>query len=363
MERTFMKGSEAIAEAAIRSGCRFFAGYPITPQNEIPEYFSRRMPEVDGVFVQAESEVAAINMVMGSSATGTRAITSSSSCGIALKAEGISYIAQAKLPSVIVSVQRGGPGVGSIQPAQQDYFQATKAMGNGGFHPMVIAPATIQECIDLMGVAFEKAEQYMFPVVMLIDGFMAVMMEPVAMPPMKTDEEIAAIYKKNDEWSATGKAKDDEELRRVLFGTMDKRGSVQNQNKVDAEMYDLWAKEEVRYEEYLMEDAELVVTAYGISARIAKAAVDELRKEGYKVGMIRPITVFPFPYEAFEKLDMGGKIKGILDCELSIPAQMVEDVKLAVGRHANVQTCLRSGGEILGRGEIIEAAKAMLDAK
>ncbi len=363
MDRTFMKGSEAIAEAAIRAGCRFFAGYPITPQNEIPEYFSRRMPEVGGVFVQGESEVASINMVMGSSATGTRAMTSSSSCGISLKTEGISYIAQGKLPSVIVSVQRGGPGVGSIQPAQQDYFQATKAMGNGGFHTLVFAPATVQEAIDTMSMAFDKAEEYRFPVVVLIDGFTAVMMEPVALPPMKTDEEIAAIYAKNDEWSATGKKHPDDPLRHVLFGDAAKRGSLQTQNRTDEAMYETWAKKEVLVEEFMVEDAEIVIAAYGISARIAKAAVEELRDEGYKVGMIRPITVYPFPYETFEKLDMGGRVKGILDCELSIPAQMVEDVRLAVGRKANIKTCLRSGGEILSRAEIIEAARAMCENK
>ena len=285
-----MKGSEAIAESAVRAGCRFFAGYPITPQNEIPEYFSRRLPEVGGVFVQGESEIASVNMIYGAASGGVRAMTSSSSCGIALKSEGISYLAAARLPCVICSVMRGGPGCGEIKPAQQDYFQATKASGNGGFHTLVYAPSTVQEAVDLMGLSFEKAEQYRYPVILLVDGFIAVMMEPVSLPPMITDERMAEIREKADVWALGGRKPG--EGMRMLGWEMGK--TIMEQNIREAAMYEDWKKTETMVEEYLTKDAELIITAYGTSARIARSAVDVLRAEGHKVGLIRPIALYPF---------------------------------------------------------------------
>ena len=359
MERVFMKGCEAIAEAAVRAGCRFFAGYPITPQNEIPEYFSRRMPEVNGVFVQGESEVASVNMVYGASATGTRSMTSSSSCGISLKSEGISYMAGASLPTVLVSVMRGGPGVGSIQPSQQDYFQATKASGNGGFRMIVLAPASMQEAIDMTYDAFDYAEKYKNPAMVLIDGFTAAMMEPVTLPPMKTDEELAKMKKASgDEWAAVGR----EGGRGKHSISSGRWVGQEGKNIEDAEKYELIKQNEIKVEEYLVDDAEVVIAAYGIAARISKSAIDVLRNSGYKVGMIRPITLFPFPEENFKKLDYG-KVKGILNVEMSIPAQMVEDVQRCVMERAPIDTCLRSGGEILSRDTIVAAAKKLCESE
>jgi len=354
-----MKGCEAIAEAAVRAGCRFFAGYPITPQNEIPEYFARRMPEVNGVFVQGESEVASVNMVYGAAATGTRCMTSSSSCGISLKSEGISYLAGASLPSVIVSVMRGGPGVGSIQPSQQDYFQATKASGNGGFRMLVLAPSSMQEAIDMTYEAFDFADKYQNPTLVLIDGFTAAMMEPVELPPMKSDEELAAIKaEKGKAWAAVGR-----EGGRPKHAISSGRWTGQEfKNIEDAEKYEIIKKNELRVEEYLVEDAEVVIAAYGIAARIARSAIEVLRAEGYKVGMIRPITLFPFPYDSFKKLDYN-KVKAILDVEMSIPAQMIEDVERGVMERAPIETCLRSGGEILSRDAIVAAAKKLCESK
>jgi len=354
MERTFMKGCEAIAEAAIRAGCRFFAGYPITPQNEIPEYFSRRMPEVNGIFVQGESEVASVNILYGAAGTGIRCMTSSSSCGIALKAEGFSYMAGARVPAVIGSVMRGGPGVGTIQPAQQDYFQATRAPGNGGFQFLVFAPSTMQEAIDMTFQAFDYADKYRNPVMVLLDGFIGAMMEPVVLPDMKSDEELVALKKAHQSWALTGREEGGK--AHYVTPTGGKAISLETHNKECAEMYKGWAETEVQYAEYMMDDAEVVIAAYGISARISESAIDILREQGYKVGMIRPKTVYPFPYAPFSKLDPK-KIKGILDVELSIPAQLIQDVELGTKGAIPISTSLRSGGEIHSREEIVEAAK------
>ncbi len=354
MAREFMKGSEAIAEAAMRAGCRFFAGYPITPQNEIPEYFSRRMPEFGGVFIQGESEIASINMLYGAGAGGTRCMTSSSSCGIALKSEGISYLAAARFPAVICSVQRGGPGCGDIKPAQQDYFQATKASGNGGFRTLVYAPSTVQEATEIMPLAFDKADEYRYPVIVLVDGFMAVMMEPVDMAPARSDEEVASYKENNKSWSML--ARNEGDGRRILG--LEYEPSIMEQNAREAKMYEHWKETETLCEEYMVEDAEVIITGYGTSARIARAVVDELRAEGKKVGLIRPITLFPFPKKNFEKLDYT-KLKGMLVAEMSIPAQYAEDVENLVMGRTPVTTALSSGGVILTRTEISDAARAI----
>ena len=357
MARVLMKGCEAIAEAAVRAGCRFFAGYPITPQNEIPEYFARRLPEVGGNFVQGESEVASVNMVYGAAAAGTRSMTSSSSPGISLKSEGISYCAAARVPIVYSNISRGGPGVGAIQPAQQDYFQATKASGNGGFRMMVLAPSTVQEAVDLTYAAFDYADRDMNPVLILADGVIGTMMEPVELPEMKSDEEIAAIKESKKKWACIGHELDYANRSWIQPGQWDTK-KMQAWNEDAAKMYASWEKD-IMVEEYQIEDAELVLTAYGISARICKSVVDILRKEGYKIGLIRPITVSPFPYASYDKINYD-ICKAVLDVEMSIPAQFVEDVEMGVkGRYA-IETCLCSGGNIMSREAVIEAVKKIL---
>ncbi len=365
MEKVFMKGNEAIAEAAIRAGCRFFAGYPITPQNEIPEYMSRRMPQPDvrGIYLQGESETASAAMLYGAGATGIRAMTSSSSCGIALMSEVIAWMAGACLPVVICNMARGGPGIGSIQPSQQDYFMATKASGNGGFRMLVFAPSTIQEAVDMMYRAFDLAQKYMNPVYILSDGFTGAMMEPVVLPEMRSEEFLAAERKKNEAWAATGR-KGAARSHQIGAGQRPgfPRAPLEQKNKADWEMYESWKVNEVEYENYKIEDAELIITSYGVSARIARSAVDMLRKEGYKVGMIRPIKVHPFPEIAYEQLDYN-KLRGILSVEMSIPPLFYYDVEAVVRKRTPIATCLRSGGEIIERSAIIEAAKKLYGDK
>ncbi|WP_209345359.1 3-methyl-2-oxobutanoate dehydrogenase subunit VorB [Flavonifractor sp. AGMB03687] len=360
MARVFMKGCEAIAEAAVRAGCRFFAGYPITPQNEIPEYFSRRMPEVGGTFVQGESEVASVNMVYGAASAGTRSMTSSSSPGIALKSEGISYCAAARIPMVYANISRGGPGVGSIQPAQMDYFQATKASGNGGFQMMVFAPSTVQEAVDMTYKAFDYADRDRNPVLILADGVIGTMMEPVVLPEMKSDEEVAAIKESKKGWACIGHKLDYANRSWIQPGQWS-TARMQEVNEEAAALYASWEKD-VQVEEYQVADAEIVLTAYGISARICKSAVDLLRAEGIKAGLIRPITVHPFPYEAYDHIDYT-KCKAVLDVEMSIPAQFVADVEVGVKERCPIETCLCSGGNIMSRDKVIAAAKKIMEGK
>ena len=353
-DRVFMKGCEAIAEAGVRAGCRFFAGYPITPQNEIPEYFARRMPEVGGVFVQGESEVASVNMLYGAAATGTPAMSSSSSCGISLYSEGVSYCASARLPVVYVNVQRGGPGIGAIQPAQQDYLQATKASGNGGFKMIVLAPATVQECVDMVYEAFELAQRDRNPVLVLTDGVIGTMMEPVVLPPMKTDADIQAAKDKFADKACTGHAPGQQHF--CFPGSVGTGQEIAN--KEAEKMYATWDKD-VRVEKYLVDDAEIIFAAYGISARISRAVVKQLRAEGIKAGMIRPITVSPFPYDAFRELDFN-QVKGILDVEMSIPAQMRWDIDFAVQGRCQINECRRSGGQLLTNEQVLEGARQLI---
>ena len=326
MALTLMKGSEAIAEAAIRAGARFFFGYPITPQTEIPEYMSARMPEVGGCFLQAESEVAAINMVYGAAGTGARVITSSSSPGVSLKQEGISYIAGAQLPCVILNVMRGGPGLGSIQASQGDYFQGVKGGGNDDYHLLTYAPASIQEAINIMTFAFDKAEQYRMPVLFLADGIIAQMMEPVEMPEM-------VEYKVDPEkkpWAATGwKPGDDPAKRAVINSLFINTEDLTIHNDHLQAIYAEARKNEQMWEEYKLEDAEYIITAFGTVSRIARSAVDELREMGIKAGLFRPITVWPFPYEHLKAAADREGVKALLDVEAN-EGQMLEDVKLAV---------------------------------
>lgn len=272
MTRVFMKGCEAVAEAAVRAGCRFFAGYPITPQNEIPEYLSKRLPEVGGNFVQGESEIASVNMVYGAAQTGTRAMTSSSSCGISLKSEGISFMASARIPMVYVNVSRGGPGIGSIQPSQQDYLQAVKASGNGGFRMMVFAPSTVQEAADMTYAAFDYAQRDRNPVLILTDGVIGTMMEPVVLPPMRDEDEVRALKEANRSWAFVGHG-ENEKRALILPG----RWAGQEECCIEnAALYDTWEKD-IQVEEYYVEDAQVIIAAYGISGRVSKSAVDRMR--------------------------------------------------------------------------------------
>lgn len=345
--KRLMKGNEAVAEAAVRGGCRAFFGYPITPQNEVPEYFSRRMPEVGGVFLQAESEVAAINMVYGAAASGVRAMTSSSSPGISLKQEGISYMAAAELPAVIVNMVRGGPGLGGIQPAQSDYFQATKGGGHGDYHMLVFAPSTIQEAVDLIYNAFDKADEYRSPVMILGDGMLGQMMEAVELPEMK---DPATFPKKAWATDGTGSGSN----RRIINSLYVDPDVLESLNLRLFERYAEMQKE-LKYETYRMEDAEFAFVAYGTVARITKNAVDILRDQGVKAGLIRPITLYPFPTEVIRKA-AEGNVKKFMSVELSM-GQMVEDVKLAVDGRKPVAFYGKVGGTVMTPEDIVAAAK------
>ena len=350
-EKRFMKGNEAIAEAAVRGGCRFFAGYPITPQNEIPEYLSWRLPEVGGDFVQGESEVASINMVYGAAAMGTRAMTSSSSPGISLKAEGISYLAAAMLPALIVNVSRGGPGLGSIQPAQSDYLQATKALGHGGFHTLVFAPNTVQEAVDIVYESWEYAERDRNPVFVLIDGCLGNIMEEVDLPEMKE-------IKPEDlpEWCLSRRNGRDWQGNITPIYT---EPILEGLNMMAGEMYKQWEEEDVRVEEFMLDDAEYVVVAYGMASRVAKEAVIKLREEGHKLGLIRPITLYPFPKNSIRNLYYS-HVKGIIDIEMTIPAQMRDDIELQVMGRCPVYEYGRSGGCLLDDDGVYEAIKEVI---
>lgn len=351
MSKLFMKGNEAIAEAAVRAGCRFFAGYPITPQNEIPEYLSKRLPEVGGAFVQGESEVASINMVVGAGFGGTRAMTSSSGPGLSLKSEGLSTLAAAGIPAVVINIMRGGPGTGSISGAQMDYLQATKGGGHGGFKLLVFAPATVQEAVDLTYEAFDKSWEYMNPCLILADGFIGSIMEPVELPPLKdVKREEFPVYTTKFFTSRTD--------RRMCATMIVNEPDQEEWNRVQAQRYERIAKNEVRVEEYMTEDAEYIITAYGTSARIAKSAIRMLRQKGIKAGLIRPITLWPFPYDSLKKLN-DKKVKEILCLELSIPAQLVEDIKIGIEGRIPVTTYGRSAGMIFTAEEVADQVQKL----
>ena len=333
-EKVLMKGNEALAEAALRAGCRFFFGYPITPQTELAAYMSKRMPKVGGTFLQAESEIAAITMVDGASAAGARVMTSSSSPGISLKGEGISYMAGADLPGVIINVQRGGPGLGGIQPSQADYWQATRALGHGDFRVVVYAPSTVQEMADLAFTAFDVADQYRTPVMILADGMLGQMMEPVVMPEPR-DEQV------EKPWATTGhKHKRPHNVVNSLYLTADE---LERLNVERYERYAVIERDEQRAETFLVEDADVVVVAFGASARVARSAVVEARAKGVKAGLIRPITLWPFPVDALEAAVPTAK--AFLTVEMNM-GQMVDDVRLAVNGRRPVEFFGRTGGVI-----------------
>lgn len=352
MSKTFMKGNEAVGEAAVRGGVRFFAGYPITPQSELPEYLSWRLPEVGGTFIQGESEVASINMVYGAAATGVRAMTGSSSPGISLKSEGISYLSAAELPAIIVNMQRGGPGLGSIQPAQMDYLQATKASGHGGFRMLVFAPYTVQEAVDLVYDAPEYAERDRNPVLILVDGCLGTMMEEVELPPMKELPESPC-----KPWTV---GYDGTKRGGHMVTPIYPEAALEGKNKLAAERTKRWEAQDVRVEEFMVDDAEWVIVAYGTSARVAKQAVLDLREQGYKLGLIRPITLFPFPKKAIRDLDYT-RVKGLIDIEMAIPAQMREDIELQVLGRAPVYEYGRSGGILIDDEGVREAVQKIIE--
>lgn len=348
MAKQLMKGNEAIGEAAIQAGCRYFFGYPITPQNEVPEYMSRRLPEVDGVFLQAESEVAAINMVYGAAGAGARVMTSSSSPGISLKQEGISYIAGSELPCLIINIIRGGPGLGGIQPAQSDYFQATKGGGHGDYNLFVFAPASVQEMVDLIMESFDIADYYRNPVMILGDGTLGQMMEPVE---FKTPKKRDLPPK---DWATTGCAGREPNIINSLSLVAE---NLELHNHKLQKKYKHMKEHEQRWESYKTEDAELVMVAYGTTARIVKSVVNKLRDQGIKAGLIRPITIFPFPEKAFAELP--NTVKQFLTVEMSA-GQMVEDVRLAVNGKHPVHFCGRTGGIIPAPVEIIKVAMEIM---
>ena len=348
-EKVLMKGNEAIAEAAILAGCRHYFGYPITPQTEIAAYMAKRMPKIGGTFLQAESEIAAINMVYGVASAGYRVMTSSSSPGIALKSEGLSYLAGADLPALVINVQRGGPGLGGIQPSQSDYFQATKAGGHGDFRMIVLAPASVQEMADLTVKGFDLADKYRMTSMILADGTMGQMMEPVSLnygEPKKYDKS----------WAVTGtECARPHNIVNSLFLQPDE---LEKFNFARYERYKQIEENETMYEEYMMEDAEICVVAFGISARVAKNAIVQARAEGIKVGMIRPITLWPFPKAPM--LKASEKVHTFISVEMSM-GQMIEDVELAIRCRRPVKLCNRVGGMIPSPDQvyasIVETAK------
>jgi 2-oxoglutarate/2-oxoacid ferredoxin oxidoreductase subunit alpha len=341
-----IKGNEALAEAAIQAGCRFYAGYPITPQNEIPEYLARRMPEVNGIFIQAESEIASINMVYGASAAGVRAMTSSSSPGISLKQEAMSFLAAAELPAVIVNIQRGGPGLGNITASQGDYFQAVKGGGHGDYKCIVYSPWNVQEMWDLTMRAFDKADEYRMPVVILGDGVVGQMMEPFH----QTKYVRPALPEKD--WILDGcKGREPRVVRTLCMGP----GELERHNLHLQKKYALLRKKEVLFESFDTGDAELVVVAFGIAARIALSAVKELRQEGMKVGLFRPMTLFPFPEKQISRIASAKKRFIVVEMNAG---QMVEDVMLAVNGKSEVLFYGRPGGAVFNTEELHRKIKA-----
>jgi 2-oxoglutarate ferredoxin oxidoreductase subunit alpha len=353
MSKKLMKGNVAIAEAAVQAGCRCFFGYPITPQNELIEYMSGRLPELeDGVFVQSESEVAAINMVFGAAGAGARVMTSSSGPGLSLKQEGISFLAGAELPAVIVNVMRGGPGLGGIQPAQSDYFQATRGGGHGDYYTLTYAPASLQEAADLVQKAFDKADEYRNPVLILADGVIGQMMEPVEIK----ENDNRAKYKK--EWAITSKgSRSTNNIVRSLFLDPNEL-NIHNKHLMDK--YNKITENEIMYETENCDDADIIIVAYGTMARIARSAIKEAREQGLKVGLFRPITLWPFPYDEINKTIKNAK--SVIVTEMS-EGQMLFDVKLAVLGEKPISFVGEAGGIIPTTNQLLEQIKKDSEVK
>ncbi len=343
MAKELWKGNEALAEAAVRAGLVAYFGYPITPQTELLEYLSLRMVKLGRAFLQAESELGAINMVYGAACTGVRTMTSSSSPGISLMQEGLSYIAASEVPAVLVDIMRGGPGLGNIQPSQSDYFQVTRSCGHGDFHPLVLAPATVQEAVDLMYEAFDLAEKYRTVVIVVADGNIGQMMEPAEMPPMrelKTDR---------PDWALTGAGTRDYRIITSLFLGAEKLEALnlRLQEKIESIV-----KHEVRYKEHRVEDAELLIVGFGTMGRIGQTAAEMAREQGIKAGVFRPVSLFPFPKAPLEELSR--RVRRILVVEMSA-GQMIEDVRLAVGKDYPVEFFGRMGGIVPLPDDVLEA--------
>ena len=344
-QRVLMKGNEAIAEAAIRAGCRPYFGYPITPPTEIAAYMAKKMPKIGGVFLQAESEIASINMVYGAAAAGMRVMTSSSSPGISLKTEGLSYIAGSDVPALVVNVQRGGPGLGGIQPSQSDYFPATKGGGHGDYRMIVLAPASVQEMASLTMKGFDLADKYRMTSMILADGTIGQMMEPISFE----DEEVKQYDKP---WALTGtKCARKHNVVNSLYLQPD---ALEKTNIARFERYKVIEENEPMWEEYMMEDAELCVVAFGIASRVAKNAVVAARAEGIKVGLIRPITLWPFPKAPLAAA--ADKCKAFISVELRM-GQMIEDVRLATSCKRPVTLCSRTGGMIPSPDQVLESIR------
>ena len=348
-DKVLMKGNEALAEAAIMAGCKYYFGYPITPQTEVAAYMSRRMPKIGGTFLQAESEIAAINMVIGVSSCGKRVMTSSSSPGISLKSEGISYLAGCELPALIVNVQRGGPGLGGIQPSQSDYFQATKGGGHGDYKLIVLAPASVQEMVDLTFKGFDLADKYRMQTMILADGTMGQMMEPVSL-------NLGEVKEYDKSWATTGTGR--HKGRNIINSLSLSPTQLEEWNFSRYERYKIVERDEVMFEEFMMEDAEFCIVAFGIAARISKNAIMEARKQGYKVGLIRPITLWPFPKDALKKA--AEKVKAFISVELNM-GQMIDDVKLAIGCKRPVYLCNRTGGMLVSPDEVVAKIKQIAE--
>ncbi len=348
MAKVLMKGNEAIAEAAILAGCRHYFGYPITPQNEIPEYMSRRMPEIGGTFLQAESEIAAINMIYGAAGAGVRAMTSSSSPGISLKQEGISYIAGAELPCVVVNMVRGGPGLGGIQPAQSDYYQATRGGGHGDYRTIVLTPSTVQEAAQMTMQAFDLADLYRMPVILLGDGMIGQIMEPVDLELLSQ----SAASRVEKPWATTGTK--NHPGRNIVNSLYIEPDVLEKVNLRLLEKYNEIQEKLPQYEAFMTDDADVFLAAYGTTARICKNAVLAARQQGIKAGLIRPKTVWPFPNKPFEQA--AKTAKHILVVEMSM-GQMVDDVRLAVNGKCPVSFYGRTGGMVPTPEEILNAMK------
>ncbi len=349
-EKVLMKGNEALAEAAICAGCRNFFGYPITPQTEVAAYMAKRMPKVGGTYLQAESEIAAINMVQGAAAAGVRAMTSSSSPGISLKLEGISYMCGSDLPALIINVQRGGPGLGGIQPSQSDYNLATKAPGHGDLHVLVYAPSSVQEMVDLVGLAFDKADEYRMPAMLLADGLLGQMMEPVQLP----EKQLSPEDLPEKDWAAQGHG--GKRKHNIVNSLYLKPQELEDMVKARYERYAVIEEKETMCEKYMTEDAEFIIVAFGACARIAKSAINIARKKGIKVGLVRPITLWPFPKK--ELMEASANAKALLSVEMSM-GQMVDDIRLATECKKPVEFFGHTGGIIPTPAEIVEKLEKM----
>ena len=342
-DKVLMKGNEALAEAAIMAGCRHYFGYPITPQTEVAAYLAKRMPLIGGTFLQAESEIAAINMVMGVASAGKRVMTSSSSPGISLKSEGLSYLAGCDLPALVVNVQRGGPGLGSIQPSQSDYFHATRGAGHGDFHMLVLAPASVQEMAGLVFKGFDLADKYRMTTMILADGTMGQMMEPVSL-------DMGEVTQYDKSWAVTGTQGG--RPHNVVNSLYMQPEELEKWNFARYEKYARIEKDEALYESFMADDADIVVVAYGVAARVARNAIVAARAKGIKAGLIRPITLWPFPKAALKAA--AEHAKAFVSVELSM-GQMIEDVELAIRCSRPVLLCNRVGGMIPEPGEVLAA--------